>query len=169
MNNTDLYTSVWHQFGAAIDTLSDAMTLCPDHLWTLQLWDDPEDVKYGQFWFIAYHALFWTDLYLTGTSQGFAPPPPFVRGKLPDQPHTKEQVFTYLNYCREKCQSTLEGLTDERACQRCTFEWMEPSFLELQIYSLRHVQEHAAQLNLALGQQGVTGQDWVSKAREKTP
>src|SRR5690242_15065334 len=29
------------------------------------------------------------------------------------------------------------------------------SFLELQLYNMRHVQEHAAQLNLFLGQHGV--------------
>jgi hypothetical protein len=32
---------------------------------------------------------------------------------------------------------------------------------------MRHIQEHAAQLNFYLGQQGVTGQDWVAQAREK--
>lgn len=166
MDNSDLYTGVWQQFGAAIDTLQDALNLCPDSLWTLQLWDDPDDMRYGQFWYIAYHTLTWTDLYLTGSKEGFAPPPPFVRGKLPENPYTKAQIQTYLDFCRSKGKTTLEGLTDERARQRCTFEWMEPSFFELQIYSLRHVQEHAAQLNLALGGQGVTGQDWVSQARE---
>jgi hypothetical protein len=60
----------------------------------------------------------------------------------------------------------IEGLTDEQAYRVCKFNWMEPTFLELQLYSMRHVQEHAAQLNLVLGQQGVSGQDWVAKARE---
>lgn len=166
MSNSDLYTGIWHQFGAAIDTLQDALNLCPDHLWTLQLWDDEEDTRYGQLWFIAYHTLFWTDLFLTGTPEGFAPPLPFVRGQLPDQPHTREQIQTYLDYCRSKGKTTLENLTDEKARQRCTFQWMEPSYFELQVYSLRHIQEHAAQLNLVLGQQGITGQDWVAKARE---
>jgi hypothetical protein len=32
---------------------------------------------------------------------------------------------------------------------------------------MRHVQEHAAQLNMLLGQNGVTGPDWVAKARDK--
>ena len=60
-----------------------------------------------------------------------------------------------------------EGLTDEKARQICVFEWMEPTYLELQLYSMRHLQEHAAQMNLVLGQHGVTGQDWVATAREK--
>jgi DinB family protein len=160
-------TIVWKQYGAAIDMLEDAIRLCPDHLWTAVLWKDTDDVQYGQFWFVAYHALFWVDLYLTGSREGFAPPPPFIRGRLPDQPYTKDQILAYLGECRKKCQSTIEALTDEKAQQRCVFEWMEPSFLELQIYAMRHVQEHAGQLSLFLGQHDVAGIDWVASARER--
>lgn len=161
----DWRASTWEQFGAAIDMLGDAIKFCPDHLWTVVLWKDPEDERYGQFWFIAYHTLKWLDLFLTGTMEGFAPPSPFLQGALPEQPYTKDEILTYLAACREKCQLTLEGLTDERAQQRCVFEWMEPSFLELQLYSMRHVQEHTAQLSLVLGQHDVMGPDWVARAR----
>jgi hypothetical protein len=159
--------SIWKQIGAAIDTLEDAINLCPDHLWTVVVWKDPDDERYGQYWFIAYHALFWLDLFLTGTMEGFKPPLPFIRGKLPEQPYTKEEIIAYLKVCRDKCQSTLDELTEERAQQICVFEWMEPSFLELQLYSMRHLQEHAAQLSLVLGQHDVTGMDWVASARTK--
>jgi hypothetical protein len=159
-------TMVWKQYGAAIDTLEDAIRLCPDPLWTAVLWKDTDEVQYGQFWFIAYHTLFWVDLFLTGTKEGFAPPPPFIRGRLPDQPYTQEQILAYLHECRKKCQATLEALTDEKAQQPCVFEWMEPSFLELQLYAMRHVQEHAGQLSLLLGQHDVAGLDWVASARD---
>ena len=159
-------TIVWNQYGAAIDMLGDAIRLCPDHLWTAVLGKDPDDAQYGQFWFVAYHALFWVDLYLTGSGVGFTPPPPFIRGRLPEQPYAKDQVLAYLAACRQKCQSTLEALTDENAQQRCVFEWMAPSFLELQLYAMRHVQEHAAQLSLLLGQHDVAGLDWVASARD---
>jgi hypothetical protein len=160
-----LKTMVWQQFGAAIDMLADAVNLCPDHLWTAVLWEDPDDAAYGQFWFVAYHTLFWLDLYLYGASEGFAPPAPFKRGALPAAPYTKDQVLTYLDQCRRKCQATIEGLTDEKAQQRCTFNWIEASYLEMQLYSMRHIQEHAAQLNLLLGQHAVPGVDWVTQAR----
>jgi DinB superfamily len=163
--DTMLKTSIWQQFGAAIDMFEDAINLCPDHLWTAALWKDAEDTRYGQFWYIAAHTLVWTDLYLTGTREGFTPPPPFIRGRLPESPYTKDQIRSYLDQCRSKCQATIEALTDEKACQICKFEWMEPTFLELQLYSMRHVQEHGAQLNLMLGQHDVTGMDWVAKAR----
>ncbi len=160
-------TGTWQQFGAAIDMLDDAIDLCPDQLWTTVVWQDPEDGRYGQFWFVAYHTLFWLDLFLTGTMEGFVPPSPFKRGVLPEEPYTKDQIRAYLDSCRRKCQSTIEGMTDEKAQQRCVFEWMEPSFFELQLYSLRHVQEHAAQLSLLLGQQEIPGLDWIASARDK--
>lgn len=165
MNDT-VRDSIWRQFGAAIDTLDDAIRLCPDSLWTLALWKDPEDAAFGQFWFLAYHTLRWLDVFLAGTQEGFVPPSPFLVGRLPETPYSKDDVLAYLAVCRKKCRSMLETLNEERANQRCVFEWMEPNYLELQLYSMRHVQEHAAQLSLALGQQGVEGFDWIPKARE---
>jgi hypothetical protein len=163
-----LKTAIWEQFGAAIDMLDDAISLCPDHLWTAVLWKDSEDARFGQFWFVAYHTLFWLDLYLAaGSYEDFTPPPPFIRGKLPEQPYTKDQIRAYLDQCRSQCQATIEGLTDEKARQRCTYKWIEASFLEMQLYNMRHVQEHAAQLNLLLGEHDVSGLDWVTKARDK--
>jgi hypothetical protein len=165
--DTILKTTVWQQFGASIDTLDDAISACPDLLWTAVLWDDQDDPRYGQFWFVAYHTLFWLDLFLTGSSAGFAPPAPFIRGSLPEKPYSKDEVSSYLKQCRQKCQLVIEALTDEKANQICTFDWMEPTFLELQLYCMRHVQEHAAQLSLLLGQNGISGPDWVAKARDK--
>lgn len=166
--NFDWRTSLWKQFGAAIDMLDDAVAFCPDYLWTTVVWKDADDVRYGQFWFIAYHTLFWLDLFLTGSMEGFTPPLPFKRGVLPEQPYTKDQIQRYLASCRRRCQSVIESMTDEKAQQHCSFEWMELSFFELQLYCLRHVQEHTAQLSLSLGQQGVSDLDWVVSARDKT-
>lgn len=167
--DSNLKTIVWHQFGAAIDMFDNAISACPDQLWIASLWNNPEEeAGYSQVWFIAYHTLFWLDLFLTGSSEGFAPPAPFVRGKLPEKPYTKEQVQTYLAECRRKCQATIEGLTDETANRLCKFEWMELSFLELQLYCMRHVQEHAAQLSLLIGREDVTATDWVPQAKAET-
>jgi hypothetical protein len=166
MLDITLRTSVWQQYGAAIDMFEDAIALCPDYLWTAVLWNDTDDVRYGQFWFVAFHTLCWLDIFLTGSEEGFAPPPPFTRTALPEQPYTKEQIRVYVSHCRSKCRATIKALTEEQAHQRCVFGWMEPSFLELQLYSMRHVQEHAAQLSLVLGQHEVTGFDWVASARD---
>jgi hypothetical protein len=162
-----LKAGLWQQFGAAIDTLDDALTLCPDHLWTVTLWEDADDARYGQFWWVAYHALSWTDLFLTSTYKDFKPPAPFVRGEMPEQPYAKADIKNYLDHCRGVAQSIFANLTDEKAYEVRTFEWMAPTYFELQLYSMRHLQEHAAQMNLVLGHRGVTGQDWVASAREK--
>jgi len=158
-----LKTSISRQFGASIDMLDDALTLCPDGLWTAALWDDDEDEQYGQFWFVAYHTLFWLDNYLTGGSTDFVPPAPFIRGALPESPYTKDEVQTYLRACRQRCHAAIDALTDERARELVP---KGPPYLELQLYNMRHVQEHASQLQLLLGQHGVPGPDWVSKARD---
>ena len=149
--DTTLKTSLWQQFGASIDMLSDAISACPDRLWTVVLWDDSDGPRYGEFWAVARHCLMWLDLFLTGSGEGFTPPAPFVRGVLPEQPHTKDEILAYLGHCRQKCQTVIQGLTDERAHEVCTFSWMEPTFLELQLYNMRHVQEHAAQLSSGAG------------------
>jgi hypothetical protein len=162
--DSNLKTSIWMQFGAALDMLEEGIKLCPDPLWTAALWDDSEDARFGQFWYIAYHSLSWLDLFLTGSSEGFKPPAPFIRGSLPEKPYTKADIHKYLNQCRQQCQTVIEGLTDEKAQQICRFNWMEPSYLELQLYSMRHVQEHSSQLRFFLGRKGISSNDWVSRA-----
>lgn len=163
--NFNWQDSVWQQYGAAIDMLDEAIGFCPDQLWTTVVWKDGEDARYGQFWCVAFHTLCWMELFLTGSEEGFVPPPPFSREDLPEQPYTKEQMRWYLDHCRSTCQSTIMALTEEQAQRRCVFRWMEPSFLELQLYSMRHVQEHAAQLSLVLGHHDVTGFDWIAHAK----
>ncbi len=72
---------LWHQFGATIDMLGEALRDCPDELWEKRLWEDQRDqwvaAGFSAFWYLGYHALFWLDLYLTGAEEGFAPPEPF--------------------------------------------------------------------------------------------
>ena len=118
-------TIIWQQFGAAIDTLDDALRACPDDLWRERLWDHPsERPEYSQFGYLVYHTLFWLDLYLTGAEEGFAPPAPFTLSEmeedgLPVRPYTKDELHAYLDYCRVKCQATIEALTDETVLPIC--------------------------------------------------
>ena len=166
---------IWHQFGATIDTLDDVIRACPDDLWYARLWDNPsERPEYSQIWYRVYHTLFWLDLYLTGTEEGFVPPAPFTlieqdeNGPLPERPYTREELIIYLRDCRKRCQVTIETMTDAAAVRRCSFGWGEVSFVELLLYNMRHVQEIAAQLSLLLGQRGVSVPDSVSTARTST-
>jgi uncharacterized damage-inducible protein DinB len=174
-------TVLWPQFGAAIDMLDNAMVACPAQLWNQRLWSAPSDhplpAESAAFWNITSHTLFWTDLYLSGSrEEEFAPPAPFTRaeldpaGALPERPYTKEELRAYLASLRQKCRTTLVTLTDEQARQACEYPWAEGqtvSYLELQVYNMRHVQEHAAQLSLFLGQHGIPDEalDWVARAK----
>ena len=172
-------TALWQQFGATIDMLENALLACPSTQWTGRLWSDHSDPplppEYAAFWSITHHTLFWLDLYLTGSLEGFAPPTPFTLDELeparvlPERPYTKDELHAYLVNLRKKCQTTIAGLSDEKAHQQVDFRWVggKPmSFLELLLYTMRHVQEHAAQLNLFLGQNAIDGaSDWVSQGK----
>jgi hypothetical protein len=134
--------------------------------------------EFAEFWYLTYHALVWLDLYLSGVpEEKFAPPAPFAQGVvdtvevLPKQPYTKEELHAYLASLRQKCHTTLVALTDEQARRPVEYPWAEGkavSFLELQVYNLRHVQEHAAHLSLFLGQHGIPDEalDWVPRAKD---
>lgn len=170
--DTNLKTSIWKQFGASIDYLADTINACPDDLWRTALWKTPNrPPEFAQFWYVTYHSLFWLDLYLTGTEEGYLPPPPFTLieqyddGPLPERVYSKAELQAFLKDCRQRCQATIEALTDETAQRHCQFSWGECSFLELLIYNLRHVHGHASQLNMVLGQILGPQPDYVTRAR----
>jgi hypothetical protein len=163
---------VWHQFGATIDTLDEVVRACPDDLWYARLWDNPsERPEYSQIWYRVYHTLFWLDLYLFGAEEGFQPPAPFAliemeEDDLPDRAYTKDELLAYLQHGRRRCKATIDALTDETARRIHRFPWGEVTFVELLLYNMRHVQDHASQLSLLLGQKGVPVRDWVITARD---
>ncbi len=164
---------LWRQFGAAIDMLGNALRDCPDELWEKSLWVDQSlPVGFSAFWYLSYHTLFWLDLYLTGAEESFVPPAPFdlvemdPAGVLPPRTYSREELLNYLEYCRRKCQETISTLSIEQAFRLCRFGSRELPFAELQLYNLRHVQEHGAQLRMFLGQQAGKSAKWVSRAKE---
>jgi hypothetical protein len=129
--------------------------------------------EFAEFWYVAYHTLFWLDFYLSEAAEGFAPPAPFTlaeldpAGLLPERVYTRDELQTYLEYGRTKCRLRLETLTDEMAPQRVRPNWRAMSVAELLLYNLRHVEEHAAQLNMLLGQRTPSAPGWVSWGNTK--
>ncbi len=156
---------LWRQFETAIHSFGDALRHCPDELWEENLWADQPGQwvadGFSTFWYLGYHTLFWLDLYLTGAEEGFTPPEPFdlvemeANEQLP-RTYSREELLGYLNQCRQKCQDIVSGLSTEQAYQLCRFPWGEVPFGELLLYTMRHVQEHAAQLHMFLGQRGAS-------------
>jgi hypothetical protein len=161
-----LKTTLWRQCGAAIDMLDNAMRACPE-----ELWGDPS--RRPVFSYVAYHTLFWLDVYLFGSIEGFVPPKPFNLDELdpagiePDPPWSKPVLLDYLAQCRKRLRAACEGLTDERASARTPFYWGDPDGLEMLLYSLRHLQHHAGQLNLILRQEtGAAPPRYAFRAKE---
>jgi len=153
---------LWRQFAVAIDEFGSALRACPNELWQKQLWADEPDQwvakGFSTFWYLCYHTLFWLDLYLTGAEEGFMPPESFdlvemVEGESLPRVYTREELLVYLALCRRRCQESIDSLSAEQANRLCRFAWGEVPFAELLLYTLRHVQEHAAQLGMFLGQQ----------------
>jgi hypothetical protein len=174
-------TSLWKQYGAAIDMLDNAVVACPDALWRLRLWSEPPPEefppRFAEFWYVSFHTLVWLDLYLSGIpEEEFAPPAPFAQGMLdsanamPERPYTREELRAYLASLRRKCHATIEMMTDEQARRPVEYPWSRGqaiSYLELQLYNMRHIQGHAAELSLFLGQHAVPDiPDWSARAKD---
>lgn len=154
--------SISEQFGASLQMLENAIRFCPDEHWDTD----------HKFWYNAFHCLFFTDYYLTVQPKEFVPPPPFSESefedRMPERVYTKEELCDYLVLIREKLFSLTNGLTGETIQHR----WingsgsMNYSIPEILLYNMRHVQHHAAQLNLLLRQTVNDSPGWVFRASE---
>ncbi len=159
--DNNLNTSLWNQFGASIDMLENAITFCPEEHWDTE----------RKFWYNAYHCLFFLDYYLTMEPKSFAPPAPFSESefedRMPERVYSKQELLDYLQWNREKCHTLISGLTAEGFTDRWINESgsMNYSVLEILLYNMRHVQHHAAQLNLLLRQTINDAPDWVFQAQ----
>ena len=161
--NDGIRQILWGQFGGAIDMVGNAIESCSDELWS--------DSSIGQpYWYLTFHTLFWLDYYLSEAPENFKPPEPFgvtefdPSGLMPERIYTRDELRSYLEYGRAKCESTIRSLTDSSAMAARRFGRVEATFLELMLYNMRHVQHHAAQLNLLLRQSGNPVPRWVARA-----
>jgi hypothetical protein len=163
-----LKESLWKQFGASIDMLKNAIMLWPEEYWETD----------KKFFYTAYHCLVFLDYYLTIPPKNFSSSLPFTLAESDDVPdealddvipntvYSKKELLDYLNTSRGKCHTLIAGLTEEKLNER----WIEEpgnmnySVLEILLYNMRHVQHHAAQLNLFLRQKINNAPRWVSRA-----
>lgn len=157
--------AIGRQFHAALEMLGNAMDACPDGVWF-----EPG----GQtFWYLAFHALFWTDFYFsTADEEEFAPPAPFSRtefedGVLPERAYSKAELTAYLQHCHNRLDDVLARMDEGWITRPCPMSHRNMSNGELLLYNLRHVQHHAAQLNMLLRQRIDFAPAWVSKGGVK--
>lgn len=159
-----IHEILWSQFGASIDMLENAITDCPEKLWG-------DRAGFQEFWYIAYHATFWLDYYLSASPEGFQPPAPFgmeefdPEGAFPPRVYAKPELLDYLHHCRAKLRARLTELNDDEMNRRWKSGRMDFSILELLLYNMRHVQHHAAQLHLLLRQTTDSAPRWIGKTK----
>lgn len=154
--------------GGALDMLEGAIGACPDDLWG-------DRKRRPEVWYLVYHTLFFLDYYLSESSEGFAPPPPFnldeldPSGILPDRVYSRAEMLAYLAYGRRKAAAVFADLDEERAHRRSGFARPEGSVAELHLMTLRHVQHHTAQINVILRQTIDSATPWVTRGSLARP
>ena len=142
------------QYQAALEMLKQTITKCPD-----SIWDSPNDKT--KFWHIAYHTLFgeffqpadlvflasWT---LNNTRL-------LLLSQI-GEPYDKETLLEYTVFCQRQVTERVPQLNLETASG---FDWLPFDKLELQIYTIRHIQQHTGELMERLGTRADVELDWI--------
>jgi len=166
----DTLGTILSQYRASLRMLHSTIVACP-----ADLWNTAGDAN--RFWHIAYHALFYTHLYLSCSEQEFQPwgkarheynflgplPwPPHEKPKI-GEPYSRAEILEYHDWLLERVPGLVRGADLEAASG---FPWLPFDRLELHIYNIRHIQHHAGQLIERLRRAGIEGIDWVGRDHE---
>ena len=148
------------QMLAALEMLKRAIEKCPEMLWLSNEYKNP-------FWHVAFHTLYYTHLYLQPSEADFNPWEGLRKAdayldekrKASDlTPCSKETLLAYTDFCQRQVIQQVEALDLEAGSG---FRWLPFSKLELQLYNLRHLQQHTGELCERLGSRGEFEVDWV--------
>jgi len=161
MADLDILHTVARQYRASLAMFGQAIDLCPEPLWVA-----PEHTN--KFWHIAYHALFYTHLYLQPSEADFHP---WAKHRQLHQyldprrwapqgttPYTKAEVLEYREFCRAEAEARVPALD---LAAGSGFPWLPFNKLEVQFYNIRHLQHHTGQLADRLRTQAGCGVAWV--------
>jgi uncharacterized damage-inducible protein DinB len=132
------------QFEAALSMLRQCIAACP-----LEHWEDK--IASGTFRWVAYHTLFFTDLYLSPSAEAFQLRDLHERGGDERQDIQcpgldQAETLAYLDLCREKMLATLATETRESLEGESGFSWYPVSRGELHLVNIRHIQHHTGAL-----------------------
>ena len=145
------------QYLASLEMLKQTITQCPESIWNAQ-------ADRNKFWHTAYHALFFTHLYVSDSEETFSP---WIKHRAGYEdfeglkdfvPYEKETILEYLSFCQHEVAGRLPRMhLDEQE----GFGDRTMSKFELQIYSIRHIMQHAGELMERLGSRTGAEIDWV--------
>lgn len=161
----DISRTVASQFTAALSMMEQTVSSCPEDLWNVPGQANP-------FWRVAYHALFYVDLYMQPSEDEmklwedardgyqFLGPTPWPPHEQPqaDQPYSPEEILAYIEHLRSFVALTLPTVD---LSAPSGFHWLPFDKLELQIYNIRHLQQHIGDLSTILLTQANREIDWV--------
>lgn len=161
----NVYKTVASQFHAALSMMEQTVRICPEELWDVTEQATP-------FWRVAYHALFFVHFYLQPTEHDFVPwekgregyqflgPTPWPPHTQPpaEQAYSQEEILAYIEFCRSQVDQIVPTI-DLNAPSG--FHWLPFDKMELQIYSIRHLQQHVGDLSTLLLTQADLEIDWV--------
>ena len=165
MNSKKVFVS---QYDASLAMLKNTVATCDDGLW-----NDERDKN--RFWHVAYHALFFTDLYLSQDEKHFAPwgnhredyqilgdrvPWPPHHAPRIGEPYTKDEVLEYCTSLQTNLAERIEPLDFEGPSG---FFWLSFNKFELQIYNIRHLQHHTGQLIDRIRDRQGAAIEWIAK------
>ncbi|MBI3946259.1 MAG: DinB family protein [Armatimonadetes bacterium] len=153
------------QYHAALAMLRQAIERCPDDLWTAG--EHPR-----AFWRIAYHALFYTHLYLQPNHDAFRPweehrddcqfldAVPWPPHAQPPEvaPYAREQLLAYWRFCDEMIDAGVDRV--DLDAPESGFPWYRMPKLDHQMVNIRHIQQHVGQLAERLIPAGADP-DWI--------
>ena len=176
MNTPDLQSILKSQYHASLAMLREAIELCPDDTWY-------NSTQTNAYWQIAYHTLYFTDLYLgknpeayrgwSGHQANVENPDgiagdPDSRSSLPliPEPYTRDQTLEYCSIVDARVDSSIDVM--DLASPESGFSWYRISKLEHQFVNIRHIQHGAAQLADRLRNARNVGVRWVSARRPST-
>ncbi len=155
------------QFRAGLAMLRECVELCPDELWAATVDKPPRT-----FWRIAYHAAFYTHLYLSPNFEGFKAWDRHVwhammtfaqEGEDPPpegEAYTRDELVEYIDLLSERMDGVIESL--DLDSPESGFSWYE-NFPKIDhvLLTLRHLGVHVGQLQELLFARGIDP-DWVS-------
>ena len=153
----NINSNIQSQYQASLKMLQQAVLQCPDGMW-----NDP--VFRNLFWQVAYHALFYTHLYLQPREENFvawekhrAETHRMQPGK---EPYSRAEILEYCELVRQQI-DRLVPASDLEAPSG--FDWLPFNRLETHLYNIRHLQQHVGELSERLGVAANIDVDWVGK------
>ena len=150
------------QYEAALCMLNQCVATCRDEYWEGK-------IANGTLRQIAYHTLFFTDLYLSPTEEAFEPRDLHRRGGDERRPTLsaglgREETLAYVTICRRKVGESVGAETEVSLRRPSGFSWQKGiSRAELHVYNIRHIQHHSGAMAAYLRQVDPSLEDHASQ------